>query len=393
MKYKRIYSIEVLNDYFPNGKGGAYRFVPTESCKQLLRQTGAFFKVWGNILYVIIKIDKDGKPARTIPVNSVFEFYIEPVDSAFFLYTVTSIKNSGRYLFHNAGPAIAGGLKHLYGLPAAFDNTKTYSLSDMVQGPGNNVFEALKNMGAGSSLNDGLTWANRGQTAYATGQSLITCFGSFAQLPVTPAGKTVKVEILKVHPDNVVPAIQVSEETVFFSEPVSMHSINCEKLTPGIYEIRVNNVPHTAYIDPGQTWQSFPALTAVGHYSHLAANLTLTDTNGVLLSPEYSIRFAPKSVLWQLKYRGGQLPANSDSSGSPEDISFSRPGPQPNIFLSSLPVRMQHSAYKNGILLLNNNDPPDQLKINHLPAPATTGLEIFRLHDTDYFLTTTNLYS
>jgi hypothetical protein len=342
---------------------------------------------------VVIKIDNNGKPARTIPINSVFEFYIEPVDSSFFLCTATAINNSSRYLFHNAAPAMAGGLKYLYGLPDAFDNTKTYNLSDNVKGPGNDVFEALKNLGAGSSLNNGLAWVNRGQTAYANSQSLIQCYGSFAQLPVSPSSKTVKVEIFKVHPENVVPAILVSAETVFFSEPVSAHSVNCEKLSPGMYEIRVNNVPHTAYFDPRQSWQSFPALTAVGHYSHLADNFALTDNNGVLLSPEYSIRFAPKSVLWQLQYRGNQLPANSDSSGSPQDITFTRPGPQPNIFLSSLPVRMQQSAYKNGILLLNNNDPPDQLKINHLPAPATTGLEIFRQNDTDYLLTKTNLYS
>lgn len=393
MKYKKIYSIEVLNDYFPNGKGGAYRFVPTEACKKLLQKTGAFFKVWGNILYVVVKIDNSGKPLFPIPVNSLFEFYVEPLDSDFYLYSATAIKDPLRYLFHNAAPAVSGGLKCLGGLPPAFDNTNAYSLSDMVTGPGNEVFEALKNLGAGSSLNNGLAWANRGQSAYATRQSLIPCFGSSASFPVAPSGTTVRVEILKVHPANVVPAIPVSNETFFFSTAVSAQQVNCEKLTPGVYEIRINNVPHTAYIDPAQTWQSFPALTMVGHYSHLASNLALTDVNGVLLSPEYTIRFAPRIVLWQLKYWGNQLPVNSDSSGSPQDIIFTRPGPQPNIFLSSLPVRMQQSAYKNGILLLNNNDPPDQLKINHLPTPSSAGFEVFRQNDTDYFLTTTNLYS
>lgn len=393
MKYKKIYSIEVLNDFFPEGKGGAYRFVPTESCRQLMLQTGAFYKVWGNMLYVVTKVDSNGKPARDIPVNAVFEFYVEPLDSSFFLYTAADNKDSDRYFFHNAAPSVLGGLKYLYAPPPAFDGSKSYKLAATVTGPGNDVFEALKNLTPGSSLNDGTAWANRGQHAYATVQSITRFFGSFGVLPVAPASGTVQIRIFKVHPGNVVPAVEVSAETVFFSTPVNSHSVNCEKLRAGLYEIRVNNVPHLAFIDPAKSWESFPVLTAVGHYSHLGSAFALTDTNGVLLSPAYTIRFAPRSVLWQLKYRGGQLPANADTNGSPQAVTFARPGLQPNVFLSTLPVRLQQSAYKNGILLLNNNDPPDQVKVNHLPAPATTGLEILQQNSTDYFLTITNLYS
>lgn len=97
MKYKKIFSIEVLNDYFPDGEGGNNRFVPTESCKRLLPQTGAFYKVWGNMLYVVTGVGKDGKSVREIPANSVFEFYNEPLDSFIFIYTVADLKESKRY--------------------------------------------------------------------------------------------------------------------------------------------------------------------------------------------------------------------------------------------------------------------------------------------------------
>lgn len=393
MKYKKIYSIEVLNDYFPEGKGGNYRFVPTESCKRLLQQTGAFYKVWGNMLYVVTRIDKDGKPVREIPVNSVFEFYIEPLDSSFFIYTVADLKESKRYFFHNAAPSALNGLKHLYGLPAAFNGTKAYNLSDTVLGPGNELFEALRNLGAGSSLADGTAWANRGQKAYVSAESLMPFYGSFTTLPVTPVSKKVEIRKFKVYPGNVIPPVLLSEETIFYDSEVSSQHVTLEGLREGLYEIRINNISHIAYIDPANTWQSLPALSAIGNYGHLSAAFALLDNNGALLSPEYTVRFAPRPVLWQLKYRGSQLPANAEPNGSPQSVTFARPGLQPNVFLSSLPVRFQQSAYKNGILLLNNNDPPDQVKVNHLPAPATTGLEMLRQNNTDYFLTTTNLYS
>lgn len=393
MKYKKVYSIEVLNDYFPNGQGGLYRFLATEACASLMRQTGALYKSWGNMLYVYVKTDANGKPLVPLPLNAVFEFYIEPADSAFFQYTLSAINGPSRYLFHNAAPLVLGGRNYLYGSAPNFDGTKAYSLNDLVTGGGNNVFEAVKNLAAGSSLNDVQAWANRGQVAYPTGQCLIPCYGAFAMLPVSPSSKSVYVEVFKVYPNNILPKVPIRGETVFFSSAVTYHNVNCEGFTAGLYEIRVNNVPNVVWIDPAKTWQYFPAITAVGNYGHLSPGLALVGAGGQLLSPEYTIRFAPRLVLWQLKYRGNQPPANGDSNGNPQAITFTRPGPQPNVFLTAQPVRMQQLAYKNGILLLNNNDPPDQVKVNNLPAPPNTGFEIFTQQDTDYFLTTTNLYS
>jgi hypothetical protein len=469
MRYKKIFSVSILHDFYPDGNGGLYRFVPTPACVGLLKDLGAFYKVHRNMLYVVTKIDDFGKPLIPIPENTSFDFFAAPLDGDFFLFTSATIQtskahywikdnpfpsNTPQYLFpdpiaysslkdyhkgavvlneglsaykalaevpkgsdlnnhllwqslgqtasarfstrlffQNANPLVVENMHYLHPMANAYDAGMAYQVGSMVTGPANAVFEALKNLSSGSNLNDGTAWVNRGQHPFVTNQSLVQMHGSMANLPVAPQSKTVQVNIYKAFPDNIKPAAHMRSETVVYKDEVSAHPVDFSKLPPGLYEVLINNCKHFIYIDGGMHWQNYPMLISIGHYGSISPSVSLCDGNGALRSPEYAIRFAPKSVMWQLRFRGASLPSSVENDGPASDLRFVKPGASPNIFLSEHPVRLQRNAYKNGVLLLNNNDPPDTLKINQLPAPGLMASEIIRQHDTDYFLTTTNLYS
>ena len=469
MRYKKIFSVALLHDYYPGGNGGVYRFVPTEACQKLMQATGAFMKTWNNILYVVTRIENSGKPVIPIPDNARFEFFVEPADGHFFMFTAAgiqtsqlvywiknepfpsdtpsylfpapvgfsadrgyhagdivlneskqayratgeiepgsnladaakwqllgataSIRSSSRLFFSNGAPVSVGGIHYINPMPAAFNAGHSYRAGQMVLGDGSQIFEAIKNNPAGTLPNDVNAWVNRGIHPYATDDSLLQMHGQVAVLPVVPAEKNVQVNISKVFPGNIKPPVPIHADKFIYKDAVSVHPADLSELPAGLYEIEINNIKHTVYADAAMRWQDYPLLISIGHYVDPSPAVPLTDNNGLLLSPEYAIRFAPRSVMWRLQFRGASLPTPADNNSPDSVLRFVRPGVAPNTFLSEKPVRLQRASYKDGILLLNNNDPPDTLKINQLPAPGLMALETIRQNQTDYFMTTTNLYS
>jgi hypothetical protein len=242
-------------------------------------------------------------------------------------------------------------------------------------------------------LSNEAAWANRGSASFVTNNSLLQMHGPFAEMPVVPAAKTVQVEILKAFPAGIRPPVQVRTNQITYKEKVSVHQVDLSNLPVGLYEIVINTIRHTVYVDENMQWQDYPVLISIANYRNPAPPAALTDANGVLLSPEYTIRFAPRLVMWQLQFRGVSLPAPVENTSPVSVLRFVKEGAAPNVFLSEKPVRLQKASYKDGLLLLNNNDPPDTLKINQLPSPGLMLLRTIRQNDTDYFLTTTHLYS
>jgi hypothetical protein len=304
-----------------------------------------------------------------------------------------SIRTSSRLFFSNADPLILNGTNYLHAFPEDYQADIRYGLGAMVKGPSNELFEAICNNAPGVPLSNEAAWANRGSASFVTNNALLQMHGPFAEMPVVPAAKTVQVEIFKSFPAGIKPPVQVRTNQITYKEKVSVHQVDLSNLPVGLYEIVINTIRHTVYVDENMQWQDYPVLISIANYRNPAPPAALTDANGVLLSPEYTIRFAPRLVMWQLQFRGVSLPAPVENTLPVSVLRFVKEGAAPNVFLSEKPVQLQKVSYKDGLLLLNNNDPPDTLKINQLPSPGLMLLRTIRQNDTDYFLTTTHLYS
>jgi hypothetical protein len=390
MKYKALFSIEFLHDYYNDGRGAKFVWLPTPACRQLLQDAGALYKVWNHELFVIVRVDDDDKPFKQIAENSLFEFYWQPIDPQFFGYTQIDFGTQNRFYFHNGSAHVQDAKKYLTAPPSLFASGNTFVLGQFVRNAGGTCFEAVRNLAAGSSLANGQQWANRGAVTYADTSSLKPCYGAFPILPVAPASPNVVIEVFTHVGDGQPAGVLVHKEEMEYEAPVTEHQLSWGSFLPGLYRVVVNGTDHIIYADPAREWYNHAGLVAIGHFTHPDAAFRLLDNDGVLLSPHYTVRFAPRSAIWRYQARTDSVKVVADETSA---ITFDETGFAQ--FTSRLPVRLRQEAYRHVMLEYNNTSPPDPEKtvtIKNLPVPNGSRLGTIRQNDTDYLLATTNLH-
>src|SRR4051794_1845088 len=107
--YNRFFTIDLLHEYFLDGKSQDIEIVPTENCKALARNIGLQFRFFQNRLISLIKVNEDDEPYVNIPGskfyrkhygNAVFRFYIKNKNPLFFNFTNTGNTLSSRKKFY-----------------------------------------------------------------------------------------------------------------------------------------------------------------------------------------------------------------------------------------------------------------------------------------------------
>ncbi len=389
MKYKVLFSIEFLHDYYNDGRGAKFEWQPTPACKQLLQDTGALYKIWNHELFVFVKVDLEDKPFTQIAENSLFEFYWQPIDSQFFAYTQIDLGSKNRFYFHNGSAHEQDGKKYITARHSLFASGNTYTLGQFVRNAGGTCFEALRNLAAGSSLANAQQWADRGAVSYADAASHKSCYGAFPILPVDPPSATVVAEVHTHDGDGQAAGIMVYTENKEYESPVTEHQLSWTTFTPGQYRVVVNGTDHIIYADPSREWYNHAGLLAICHYTNLDAAFRLLNDDGVLQSPHYTVRFAPRTAIWRYQARTDSVKGLADETNA---IAFDETGFAQ--FTSRTPVRMSQEAYPHVTLEYNNTNPPDPDKkftIKNLPVPNGSRLGKINQNDTDYLLATTNL--
>lgn len=390
MKYKVLFSIGVLHDYFTGGTGSSFVFTPTPACKQLLSSIGALIKVHNHELLVVVKEDGTDKPFIPLPDNALFEFYWQPIDAQFFSYTQLDIPSGKRLYWHNHQPNTRNGIGYLHALPPAFNNANAYTAGSFVTGAAETCFEALVNLAAGSNLGNANQWANRGQTVYADTSGLLDCKGPVAMLPVTPASHEIVLEIHSHFAGGQPIGKLLRSETITLEKPVTEYGINLTGMPVGLYQVVVNGNAHILYADNTRDWYHHAGIIAIGHFAHLNDTYRLIAPDGKLESPQYTVRLAPRAVIWQYQARTDAVKTVSDENNA---VVFAQTGT--GQFTSQLPVRLNREPYRHMVLEYNNTSPPDAnktVKIKNLPVPDGSRLGSIRQNDTDYLLAITHLH-
>ena len=386
MKYTTLYTIELLHDYFTNGRAGDILFTPTEACAQTLRNIRAFTKTWQNKLYVIVPTHDGTHPAVPLPPQVLFEFYWQPVDARFLTYTEISLANGKRLYCQNAIAAERGGKKYLHPLHSLHNAAQSYSAGSLVSDGSGHCFEALANLSGGNNLGNASQWANRGAVAYLSADQLVTCSSGIPVLNVQPSDTAVHVDLFAFNPLTNFPDTLVRSDNFSHPAPVAAQAIDMRLFPAGLYRAVVNGTADQfIYLDSSGAWQAEMGIISIYHHATLPAANALTGPGGELLNPAFVIRLAPPAVIWQYKARTTAVKKVEDESGL---IQFDAAAPS---FTSKLPIRLQQQAYDKMVLEYNNTSPPDPMKtvvVKKLPVPAPGSYEKITKNLTNYRMAT-----
>src|SRR5687767_9646874 len=80
-KYKIFFMIELLHDYYSNRQCKDFDVIPSEDTSQLLKNRQMIFKMMGNKLVVLVKVNSNGpdadKPFINLNPDDKFLFYLQ----------------------------------------------------------------------------------------------------------------------------------------------------------------------------------------------------------------------------------------------------------------------------------------------------------------------------
>jgi hypothetical protein len=149
LNYKTLFKIELLHDYYADGKCNDFTLLPSSDCEELLRAQGMIIQqATGNSLTVMTR---EGFTPGTcfIPVNksSIFRFYMKLKPGRFINYTNIEWNpvTGQRFYFNNRANNKRGTVLNLSKEIADYTDTVTYVPGMLAKDPvTKEVYEAFK---------------------------------------------------------------------------------------------------------------------------------------------------------------------------------------------------------------------------------------------------------
>jgi hypothetical protein len=356
MRFRELFTIELLHDYMADGKATGLSLKPTEDCLLALKKQGLLFKFHGNKGYIISRTPDGMKPAMDLPDSIIFNFLLQITDTALGNYSNLPI-GSKRYLLHNLVNGVANGVKYLYP-PLPAHNDAAPATLGMLAKQGAEVYECLGNFAGGAhSIANHAHWRNCGQVSYLHAPHQLLFTGMAATFEVAPAAANVQVQMFgyNLATNTYHMGTPVLDKTFEHKKAVTRQSVDLKQVPEGRYRVRVNGTDTPIYHRPAADWTTSLGLVQIVHHSGTPADYRLLNA-GNMLSPVFSIRLAPALRLWRYKARTAFVKKVYDSAGA---IEFDQAG---NLFTTKLPQRVRQQAYDKICMEYNNTDPPDAAK-------------------------------
>jgi hypothetical protein len=379
LNYKTLFKIELLHDYYADGKCNDFTLLPSSDCEELLRAQGMIIQqATGNSLTVMTR---EGFTPGTcfIPVNksSIFRFYMKLKPGRFINYTNIEWNpvTGKRFYFNNRANNKRGTVLNLSKEIADYTDTVTYVPGMLAKDPvTKEVYEAFK--GSSNADKHGFTspgnyWSKLGDIEYATADGdLLNCCGTSFFFNV--AGTYFSIEIFRLNKTTgayttpVFPDAPV--QTISFDKTVEGVSVDMAGLDKGRYEIKVNGITKAVYYDPSLLSNDICGVVEI--FCDLdGANDYAFATEAAPVAPEtqpvftikprnFTIRFANRRSLWKYIAKSANLTAINDvNADAAKRYSFTVNGME---FLSDKPIPFTEQPIKLFIphFGIGSSDPP-----------------------------------
>lgn len=306
-RFRILFQATLLHDYFAEGKCESFDIRPSHATVILLADARLSFKVVGNKLLVLTKVDEAGKPAADLPAEGKLAFYLDLKGTEFL--TVTNIDaaalSTRRLYFTNLNQNLAGSAPsevfNLSRAVEAFDAARTYRPGEKAR-LGSTVHECIKTgLNQVPNAANSAFWVSRGAAQYVTSQDLIAFQPRLANFTLQTAAHSFRVRIFGLNPATQVHDVLLREDVIAGSplEAAKDVQVNLEPLKPGRYRLDINGEIFETYFDDKAVAQG--AFGVVEVFFHLpAANpFSLLLPTGVARQTAFTIRFANRRAFWK----------------------------------------------------------------------------------------------
>jgi hypothetical protein len=346
LRYKILFVAEVLHDYYASRQCKDFSIAPTLQTESFLQGHGLLYKMVGNKIIVLIKVDADDKPVISLDPGAKLSFYMQADHPH--LYNFTNINyqpaQPNRYYFNNLNQAQQGSILHLSSGIHAYNNANAYAVGSFAANVSNDVFEAIKRSDNINphDVSDAAYWVPKGKNQYVNENDLIEFANSLYQFPIS-ADTNFTIKIFRLNIATGIYDQQVKDtEVQTFSAPQTSIQIKLHDLPAGKYRMQVNATSRDLYID--NTIRYNQVFGVIEIFNHLPATnaFSLFDVDGKSKQSTFTIAFANRSVIWKYRARTANVTAIKNGAEAfevftPKEYVSPRPIPltqQPNNSIS-----------------------------------------------------------
>lgn len=362
--YAILATISLRHDYYADERCPDFQVRPSDATQATLRGLNILWRMLGDTLVLLVKVDEFGKVYQSLPQDLNLSFYLEIVNTDFLNYSNAPAANGSICYVTNFFRNKVGSTRFLNSLVPAFSLAKPYAIGDMVS-DGGNIFEAIRPVNAGShATSDADFWQLRLSKQYVHGGDLLLLTDGSLRLAVPP-GKSFSIDVFGLNVQTGLFDVALDASTQSFPDIVTEIVVNLEQLPPAKYRVRVNGVDHFLYVDKNASYARVYGIAELFNCFASADNFGWLNTDSTPKGLDYELRFANRLAIWKYIARTTNVTAVENTA----EVNAFEAGDEPKQFVSRKPLFLQEQPIKtlrvmSGATVLANrlaNPPPDRI--------------------------------
>jgi len=404
VQFQSLFTIQVLHDYYTrhDSKCNDFDIIPSADCALLMKNMQVLHRNHNNKLLTVINASKEVNdipppafklsPFLNFGKEMVFRFYMVLKNPHFSNFTAIALQQSNkkRLYLSNLSKNKVGTTLALSDAILPFTISKKYTPGNLVKGPDNNFYEAIR-LSDGSAASKDIANKEYWQktitnTPYVNEADEVVITGDQYNYMLQTAASNIVIKIFGINKtDNNLPfdqLIETVEKT--FTQNQETVAVDFTKKKPGKYKLVVNNEePIWIYVDAQAAKQNVYGIIEIHHFEKVPADFQLLTSGGHIKIPEpvFSIWFKNRSVTWRYISKNG-------------DIGITDAGATPEIFMpnSGAIVKSQEAIEltETPIATLTATKTSSGKKITALKNPEVEKLVFEQEGDTGFF--SANMY-
>ena len=392
--------VELLHEYYTNLQCRDLDVIPTADTIELMRKRQMVYKVTGNKLVALIKVNTDGadadKPFIGIDPTDRFLFYLDIVRTEFNTitnYDPDKFTQKKRFYFSNRSDNFVPPEIYLTTKHEIFQTTLTYRPGDLVMKNPNTIIECIKGTQGVDNRNDDTVWHPREGSGYASDSDMLSFKTRTSTFKVAQAKVfVIKVFELDIATNQYTKEIQIEKNVIVFEENTDEVQVDLSILKADRYIVEINGVKFDVFVDDTAVYRGvFGIIEIFSHIPH-PNKFALLDNDKKVKDKSatewlrYKIRFPNRIAFWKYITPRHKIVSIGGASGynfiaSPNDPD---PAVDKNYFESNKPIPMLETPWKFKMDVADLNLAKDPFAPN--PDPVNSGM-LSRTPAKDYYCT------
>ncbi len=399
--FKILFMVEMLHEYYSNLQSSDFSIIPSADTAAMMKNQQLIYKVVGNKLVVLAKIQTEGpnidKPFVELVPAKRFLFYLDLNNSLF--TTITNLdadlfRQRKRFYFTNLYENKAGTALHLSAKIDNYANGTFYKPGDMADNGAGIVFENIKLSPGGNDTTNTNFWAQRGAKQFVSSKDMLSFVTAVHTYETTIPAKQFSIKVFGLNIVNGLydKEIPITKSSFTCDKPTQMVQVDLSELPPARYKVRINTTEFDVYIDNVAVYNNMVGVIEIFNHLPLGSDFSFFDGTGKLKDIivagnaqwlMYRVHFANRLAYWKyLTPKKGvkSIKDNTNVYTFPQTPALPAAA---DYFQSNFPIPIKQSPAIYDLELNNpiSNEPPAAPN----PDPHITGMLSRKDPEKDYY--------